>query len=424
MPMIDRIKAICLKPNAEWPVIEAETTSTRDLMIGYVAPLAAIAPIASFVGGVFIGRTIPFIGTYHVPLGTGLTLAVVTYALSLVGVFVLSLIISALAPSFGGQKSSAQALKVAVYSYTPAWVAGVLTVFTSLSILAIVASFYGLYVLYLGLPVLMKNPKEKSLGYTIVIVICAIVLWVVIGAVGGAVGGAGMLARGGLAGLPQGLPHTGGASPSGAVQFDKDSFLGKMQAMGQAAEESNKKMEAAQKSGDPNAQAQAAMQGLGAILGGGKHVDPIGIDQLKPFVPASFAGLDKTGGSAEKNGMAGLAVSKAEGIYSDRARKHVTLEITDTGGASGLMGLAGWMNVQGEREDDSGFEKTDKVDGRLTHEKGSKRPGGSNEFTVVLGERFIVAARGNGVELPELKAAVAGLELGKLEALKSVGVQK
>ena len=85
MPMVERIEAICLKPNAEWPVIEAETTSTRDLMIGYVAPLAAIAPIASFVGGVFVGRTLPFIGTYHVPLTTGLTLAVVTYALSLVG---------------------------------------------------------------------------------------------------------------------------------------------------------------------------------------------------------------------------------------------------------------------------------------------------------------------------------------------------
>jgi Yip1 domain len=420
MPLMDRIKAICLKPNTEWPVIEAETTSTRDLMLGYVAPLAAIGPIASFVGGVFVGRTIPFIGTYHVPLGTGLTLAVVTYLLSLVGIFVLSLIISALAPSFGGQKNSAQALKVAVYSYTPAWVAGILTVFTSLGILAIIAAFYGLYVLYLGLPVLMKNPKEKSLGYTIVIVICAIVLGVVIGVVGGAVGGAGMLARGGLAGLP----HIDGASPSGAVQFDKDSLLGRMQAMGQAAQDSSKKMQEAQKSGDPNLQAQAAMQGLGALFGGGKHVDPIGIDQLKPFVPATFAGLDKTGGSAEKNGMAGLAVSKAEGIYSDHARKNVTLEITDTGGASALIGMAGWMNVQGEREDDNGFEKTDKVDGRLTHEKGSKRPGGNNEFTVVLGDRFIVAARGSGVELPELKAAVSGLDLGKLEALKSVGVQK
>ena len=420
MALVERAKNICLKPNAEWPVIEAETTSTRDLMLGYVVPLAAIGPIASFVGGVFIGRTLPFIGTYHVPLTSGLTLAVVTYLLSLVGVFVLSLIISALAPSFGGQKNSAQALKLAVYAYTPAWVAGLLTILTSLGILAIIAAFYGLYLLYLGLPVLMKNPKEKSLGYTVVIVICAIVLWVVIGAVAAAVGGAGMLARGGLAGLP----HAGGASPTGAVQFDKDSFLGRMQAMGQAAQESSKKMEEAQKSGDPNAQAQAAMQGLGALLGGGKRVDPIGIDQLKPFVPATFAGLDKTGGSAEKNGMAGLAVSKAEGIYSDRARKHVTLEITDTGGASGLIGLAGWMNVQGEREDDNGFEKTDKVDGRLVHEKGSKRPGGSNEFTVVLGDRFIVAARGSGVELPELKAAVSGLDLGKLEALKSVGVQK
>ncbi len=177
--------------------------------------------------------------------------------------------------------------------------------------------------------------------------------------------------------------------------------------MGAAMKESNTKMEAAQKSGDPGAQAQAAMQGLGALFGGGKRVDPIGIAELKPFVPATFAGLEKTGGSAEKNGMAGLAVSKAEGIYSDHAQKHVTLEITDSGGASGLIGMAGWMNLQGEREDDNGFEKTEKVDGRLMHEKGSKRPGGDNEFTVVLADRFIVAAHGS-VDLPALEGGRVG----------------
>jgi hypothetical protein len=417
---MERVKAICLKPNTEWPVIEAETSSTRDLMLGYAVPLAAIGPIASFIGGVFIGRTIPFIGTYHVPIGSGLTLAIVSYVLALVGIFVLSMIINALAPSFGGQKNSGQAMKLAVYAYTPGWIAGVFTILTSLSWLPIIAGIYGLYLFYLGLPILMKSPKEKSVGYTVVVILCAIVLYVVIGAVVGAVGGAGMLAAGGL----KGLSHAGGASTPGQVQFDKDSMLGRLQAMGQAAQEQSKKMEEAQKSGDPNAQAQAAMQGLGAILGGGKRVDPIAIDELKPFVPETFAGLAKTGGSAEKNGMAGFAVSKAEGRYGDHGQKHVTLEITDTGGASGLMGLATWANLQGEREDENGFEKTEKVDGRLVHEKGSKRPGGSNEFTVVLGERFIVAARGNGVELPELKAAVSGLDLGKLEGLKSVGVQK
>jgi hypothetical protein len=419
MALMDRAKAICLKPSTEWPVIEAETKSTSDLMMGYAVPLAAISPIATFIGGVFIGRTLPFIGTFHVPLVRGLTLAVLTYLLGLLGIFLLSMIVNALAPRFGGQKSSAQALKLAVYAYTPAWVAGVFTLLTSLSWLVIPAGLYGLYLFYLGLPVLMKNPKEKSAIYTVVVVVCAFVISLVVGAVGTAVVGTGMIGAGALT---AGLSHEGSSS-SGQVQFDKDSFLGRMQAMGKAAEESNKKMEEARKSGDPNAQAQAAMQGLGAILGGGKRVDPIGIDQLKPFIPETFAGLAKTGGSAEKNGVAGFSVSKAEGRYSDHEKKHATLEVTDTGGAAGLMGMAGWMNLQGEREDDYSVEKTEKVDGRLTHEKSSKQAGGTNEFTVVLGERFIVNAHGS-LPLPELKSAVAGLDLGKLEALKSVGVQK
>ncbi len=416
MAIVERIKNICLKPNAEWPVIAAETTTTKDLLIGYVIPLAAIGPIAAFLGGTFIGRTLPFVGTYHVPMIAGLTMAVFSYVMAIVGIFVLSFIINALAPSFGGEKNSAQALKVAVYSYTPAWVAGALNILTALSLLAVIGALYGLYLLYLGLPKLMKAPQEKAVGYTVVVVLCAIVLSIVIGVVGAAVGGAGLVGSGALSGMAR--EH----AAAGPVQFDKDSPLGRLQEMGKAMAESNKKMEAAQKSGDPSAQTAAAMQGLGTLLGGGKHVDPIGIDQLKPFVPATFAGLPKTSGNAEKTGMAGLMISKAEATYSE-AQKRVTLEISDTGGASGFLGLAGMAGVQGEREDDNGFERTGKENGRLVHEKGSKH-GGSNEFTIVLGDRFIVSAKGNGVELGDLKTAVGGLDLAKLESLKDVGVQK
>jgi hypothetical protein len=420
MGLVERVKNICLTPKTEWPVIAAETTATGSLIAGYVLPLAAIGAISAFIGGSLIGHSLPFMGTYRTPMVAGLGIAVFTFVMAIVGVFIISLIINLLAPSFGGEKNSQQALKVAVYCYTPAWVAGVFHIIPGLGIVALLASLYGLYLLYLGLPRLMKCPEDKAIGYTVVVVICAIVLSVVISLVGGLFLGAGMMGAGAMKGGLAGAMRGGTSRPD--VVFDKDSPMGKLEAFGKKMEESGKKMEAAQKSGDEKAQMAAAMEGLGTILGGGKRVDPIGIEQLKSFVPDSFAGLPKTSSKAEKNGIAGLMVSKAEARYGDSSGKNVTLEVSDTGGASGLLGLAGWIGVQGEKEDQYGSEKTQTVDGRLVHEKISKG-GGSNEFAMVLGDRFVVSATGN-VDLASLKSAVSGLDLGKLESMKDVGVQK
>jgi hypothetical protein len=416
MAMFERIKGICLKPKAEWEVIAEETPSASALFAGYAAPLAAIPAIAGFIGGSIVGRSLPLVGSFRVPLVTGLVTAVVSFVMSLVGILILSLIINALAPSFGGTKHGTQALKVAVYSFTPGWVAGVLQILPMLGLLSLLAALYGIYLVYLGLPRLMKCPQEKAMGYTAVVVVCAIVLSFIAMGVGTAVVGAGLFGAPAVGGL-------GGGRAASSVKFDKDSPMGKLQALGEALEESNQKMEAAKKSGDPNAQAAAAMAGLGALLGGGKRVDPVGIDQLKPLVPDTFAGLAKLSSNAEKSGVVGMMVSKASATYGDRAEKSVSLDITDTGGASGLLGLAAWVNVQGEKEDDNGFERTQNLDGRMVHEKGSKR-GGGNEYTVVLGSRFVVSAKGRGVDLSTLRSAVSGLELGKLEAMKDVGVQK
>jgi hypothetical protein len=239
----------------------------------------------------------------------------------------------------------------------------------------------------------------------------------VIGAVGGLIGVGALMTAGSALG-------TSRAAPEPQVQFDKDSPMGKLEQLGNKLEESSKKMDAAQKSGDQGAQVSAAMEGLGTLLGGGRHVDPIGIDLIKPFVPETFAGLPRKSSSAEKNGFAGIMVSKAEATYSDGAEKSIDLDISDSGGASGLMGLAAWANLQGEKDDDSSSERTSKVNGRLMHEVQSKRAGGSNEFAVVLGDRFVVNARARGVDLATLKAAVASLDLQKLESMKDVGVQK
>jgi len=324
MSIIDRVKNICLTPNTEWPIIASEPSSTGSLIGGYAAPLAAIGAVAGLIGGSVIGRSGLFTGTYRVPLAAGLVLACWTFVGAIIGVVLIAFIINALAPTFGGEKNSARAMKLAVYSFTPAWVAGVLQIIPALGILAILAGLYGLYLLYLGVPVLMKAPSDKAAGYTVVTIICAFVVMVVVTAVGGLVIGAGVIGSGLLSGA------TGSPAPSSAaeVKYDKDSPLGKLEAFGKAMEESNKKMEAAQKSGDPNAAASAAMESLGTLLGGGKRVDPLEIEQLKAFLPASIAGLTKQGtGTAEKSGIAGLMISKAEANYTDGGSKSVTVEI-------------------------------------------------------------------------------------------------
>jgi len=174
MAIVPRIKGICLKPKEEWQIIAAESSTTSDLFKNYAVPLAAIGAAAGFIGMSFVGITIPMLGTIRTPLVSGLVGAIVRLVLSLVGVYVLALIIDALAPKFGGEKNAAQALKIAVYSFTPGWVAGALYLLPSLGVLAALAGLYGLYLMFLGLPRLMKCPQEKAVGYTLVVVACAI----------------------------------------------------------------------------------------------------------------------------------------------------------------------------------------------------------------------------------------------------------
>jgi hypothetical protein len=175
-----RARSIILQPRSEWPVIERENTSVRELYIGYIAPLAAIPPLAALFGRTVFGVPIGFAGSYRVPIASALASAVVQYVLSLVGVYVLAMIVDMLAPTFGGQKNSIQALKVTAYASTASWLAGAFGIIPMLGLLSILG-LYSLYLIYLGLPIMMKVPRERAVAYTAAVILSAIVLFVATG---------------------------------------------------------------------------------------------------------------------------------------------------------------------------------------------------------------------------------------------------
>jgi hypothetical protein len=196
MSLADRAKNIIISPTTEWPVIDAEQTTVSELYSRYIIPLALIGPIATFIGNVVFVHRMPFVGTtYRIGIGQALGWAIAAFILSLIGVYVLGIIIDMLAPSFDGQRNQIQALKVAAYSSTASWVAGVFGIFPAIAWLSILG-LWSLYLLYTGIPVLMKSPREKSLGYAVVVIIAAIILYVIIGVIVAALFGAGMRARG------------------------------------------------------------------------------------------------------------------------------------------------------------------------------------------------------------------------------------
>lgn len=185
MNLLQRVIGIVLRPDSEWRVIEGEPESAKTLFLHYVAILALIPAICGFVGSSIIGVTVSA-GTFRVPIGVGAINAVLSYVLTFVIVYLVALVIDLLAPVFNAERHFASALKLSAYSLTPAWLAGFFLLIPGLRFLTILG-LYGLYLLWTGLPPLMRTPPSKAFLYAASVVVCALVITIILAIIQGSV---------------------------------------------------------------------------------------------------------------------------------------------------------------------------------------------------------------------------------------------
>lgn len=169
MNLIERVKQILVSPQTEWDVIEREATPPAQVLTAYVLPLAAAGAVATAVGMTIAG----------LPLVASLLYAIVGIVVTMAGCVVAALIIDAFATTFGGRSDRRQAFKLAAYAFTPSLVAQLLRIVPWLGILGLIVSLYAIYLLYLGIPKLMKAPADRTVAYTLVVVLCTVVaMWI------------------------------------------------------------------------------------------------------------------------------------------------------------------------------------------------------------------------------------------------------
>jgi hypothetical protein len=370
--LVQRVQNILLKPQSEFDRIAGEPADVGKLYTGYALPLIVLSALCTFIGISLIG-----VMGFRIGLVPGLIGAVIQVVTALIGLFVLAFVTNALAPTFGSQQDMGQAHKLAVYSSTAGFLAGVFMIFPPLSILGIVG-LYSLVLLFIGLPRLMRTPEDKRIGYIITIIIVAIVVWIVIGFVTGM---ASRMVPGYTApGFTFGQSSTGPSAQGDVTLPDGGTVdLGELQK-----------------------QAEAMQSG-----GGAAAVDPMRLqEQLPQTLPGGFA-LTSTSSSA----VAGT--SQAEGEYqSGDARLRVT--IVSMGAMGAFAGMAAGMNVQQNRQDADGYARTQTIDGRVYNEEVNNSQRSASYG--VIGRGVAVTADGsNGVTLDQARAAVETIGVQRLE---------
>lgn len=217
--LMKRAQAITLKPEETWPVIAQETDKPKQVFLRYVVPLAAIGPVATFIGGQVFGYGVFGFG-WRPSFLAGLSQAITSYVLSLLAIWLIAWVANFLSPKFDGKDDFASAFRLAAYSMTAAWIVGIVGLIPALSILAL-AGFYSLYLFYKGGPVMMGVSQEKALIYTAFTVVIAIAINLAIAAVAAAFTGPAALA--GMAGGDSSVDRTTiDMGEYGSIEVDDD----------------------------------------------------------------------------------------------------------------------------------------------------------------------------------------------------------
>lgn len=179
MDIVARAKRLIIRPREEWRTIAGEPSDTASLFKNYVMPMSAIPVVAGFIGLAIFARMFAAV-VPGLSVGTLLVQGVVSYILGLAGVWVFGKIVQALAPRFGGTGEEAPAMKLAAYSPTASWLAGVFAIVPPLAALTLLG-LYSLYILYAGVPIVARVPENRTLVFTLALIACSMALYLVIG---------------------------------------------------------------------------------------------------------------------------------------------------------------------------------------------------------------------------------------------------
>ena len=163
--VLDHVWGLFSHPREEWESIRDEPCTITKCYLKHILILAAIPAVSAYIGAVQVGWSVGGEDTVRLTSASALPMAVVFYGAMLVAVFVVGRLIFWMSQTYGAETTLAQSVVLAAYTGTPLFLVGVVALYPMpwLNMLfVILALFYTIYLLYTGVPVVMKINRERG----------------------------------------------------------------------------------------------------------------------------------------------------------------------------------------------------------------------------------------------------------------------
>ncbi len=358
-----RARGLLLAPTAEWGVIAEEKPSTRQLFLYWVLPLTVFFFLAQQLGSIAFPQMIRGVAAapsvvralYTVLVGTAFTCG---------GVWMLAWAIDYFAPTFGGKRDPAQAMKLAAYSGTGLWVLG--GVFGLAPPIAMLGALgiVSFYTLYRGLPVLMRAPEDQTLPYAASVIAVAAVIGVV------------------LMTLSACMANVGGGSALSERRPVK---------------------------------AEAPVIAAPAKVAPFDPAAPLDPDKMRRLIPDAIpGGWVRSDITRNAGGVMGFTGPTVEGVFENGGQR-IRIQVVDLGQNRAAAAIASLRATRPAYESEKGSIRH--TDAPYTYEEVDRVTGATRWLTVV-GDRVVVAAEGaGGVSVPDLKTAVGLIDMVRVDQI-------
>lgn len=179
--MISHVAGLFTHPHQEWEEIRDTQESVSHLYFAHVLLLALIPPVSMFIGTTKVGWTIGRSGPVMLTESSAAIMSALMYVAMLAGVAVIGAFINWMSRTYDSSPGLGRCIVFAAYTATPLFVAGLCALYPNVvlvMLVGIVAIFYTVYLLYMGIPIFMKIPEDEGFIYSSSILTIGLVMFV------------------------------------------------------------------------------------------------------------------------------------------------------------------------------------------------------------------------------------------------------